>query len=31
MAEAILMCKLADRAPQAGETVAEIPVPVAPV
>src|SRR5216684_4273124 len=31
MAEAILMCKLADRAPQAGEMVAEMPAPVAPV
>src|SRR5258708_34696188 len=30
MAEAILMCKLADRAPQAGEMGAETPVPVAP-
>jgi 3-hydroxyacyl-[acyl-carrier-protein] dehydratase len=31
MAEAILMCKLADRAPQADEMVAETPVPVSPV
>ncbi len=31
VAEATLMCKLADRAPQAAETIAETPVPVAPV
>jgi len=31
VAEAILMCKLADRAPQAPEAVVEIPVPAAPV